>query len=548
MPDRITITPASGMQTIDAGYALVHADTIIAATNDVLQCRPENTSFSLAVGDRSTSGPIADLGISAGMHSARLKTAQGKKEVRLVLVEPECVCRRFGARETSLAYDLPVIIGPGLGDEAERKVAWDDLWQSGPHTDVVVDFDADYKLIFWRGAGYVPAWAVDNILTTNFFAETVEPGVYRDCCEPMSDRECRYSQVRILHSSEARCIVHWRYALCDADYRICRDYWVDEYIHVYPDGVAMRNCTLALDPEDPDVWQPCPRTGENVPIAMMAGVPGKRSFSNTEFITVNPPGLRSEDVTPPEALTMLDLEQFSESYVWPEPPDFGSEPLPGLDQTIFRMNYRNRQALFLTTGSEALDVRLQANVGMRYMASADVSEDWWDRSCEVPGRFADFIHWPVTRGHWTRSITDPAMIADRPTHTFLGYAINRAVKVTENGAATWAWFCGMAPDSDAQLRSIARSWHQPGAVAGARYDRLEAAYHVESSTPLKVSSNDVHRATFVLPGVAREKVAMRVNSKEIACAVGVEETGEAVRTVITAKETLPAGSEIEFMT
>ncbi len=540
------ITSASGIQPIDAGYGLIHADTIIATTCDELQPGEEGLPFSLSVGERTTSGPVSELGLGTGTYAASLKMGSDAVDVTLILGEPDCVRRNFGARETGLAYGHPVVIGPGLEEAADRYVDWDSLWKDGPHTDVVVDFDAGYKLMFWRGTGYVPAWAADNILTTNFFAETVVPGVYRDCCEPMSDRECRYSKVRILHSSPARCVVHWRYALCDADYRIYEDTWVDEWITVYPDGVAVRNCTIHLDASDPINWQECPRTGEKIPIAMIGGMQGKRSFSNTEFITVNPPGLCSDDVMPPGALSLLDLKDFHETYTWPDVPDFAAEPAPQLDRTVFRMNYRDRQNLFLTTGPEALEVRLQARLGMRYMAYPDVSQDWWDRGCELPGRFADFIHWPVTRGHWTRSIEDSAMYADRPTHTFLGYATNRAVRVAEDGAASWAWFCGMAPDDDDRLREVARSWHLPAGISGARYERLEGAYHVESQDGLELSDEPAHRATFVLPGVLDEGIALLVNGREFAAAVGVEEDDSGIRTIVTAVDTIPAESTVAF--
>jgi hypothetical protein len=178
---------------------------------------------------------VADLGLGPGCYQALLaigaeRAAPTEKPVPLILLAPDRVVRRFGARGVSLEYDRPVIVGRAPWGGDVRKVSWPSLWKTGACPDIVVDFAADYKLIFWRGAGYVPAWAAGNVLTTNFFVETVEPGVYRDCCEPMSDRECRYSHVRLLYSSPARAVIHWRYALTDSAYTICRDYWVDELL------------------------------------------------------------------------------------------------------------------------------------------------------------------------------------------------------------------------------------------------------------------------------------------------------------------------------
>jgi hypothetical protein len=451
---------ASNASPIDAGFGLTHASTLVSTTDDVFES-VTGVAVALSVNGRSTCGRIAELELGPGSYEAEvcMDAAGGtapRTVARLILIDAAQVKRAFGARYTSLDYDQPVVVGPGLGEGEDRYVPWSSLWEDGPHQDVVIDFDGPHKLIFWRGTGYVPAWAVDNVLTTNFFAETVEPGVYRDCCEPMSDRECRYSRVRIVHSSPARAVIHWRYALCDADYRICRDYWVDEMLYVYPDGVAVRNCTIHLDPNDPDIWVTCATTGRRMPVPMTSGVPGKRSFSNTEFITVNPPGSSSEAVTPAEAFTILDLEDFEQTVAWPRPPDFKEESMPMLEHYLYRMNYRDRPGVFLTTHTEGLKLLFQANEGMAYLAFDDVTRDYWDRSTAVPGRFADFIHWPITRGHWTRSISDAAMYLDRPTHTFLGYSTADAVHVTEQGDATWRWFCGMVPLDQKGLRARAQ--------------------------------------------------------------------------------------------
>ena len=449
------------MCAVDAGYGLVHADTIVATTNDVLRVEPAELALSVRVGDHETSGPIEALHLSTGVHEACLslrKVDDGivERAVRLVVVDPSCVRRTFGARYASLDYDSPVIIGPGLGDAEERTVAWDELWGQSELQDVVVDFEGPYKFVLWRGTGYVPSWTANNVMTTNFFAETVEPGVFRDCCEPMSDRECRYGRVRIVESGNERAVIHWRYPLCDAVYAICRDYWVDEMLTVYPDGVVERNCTLHLDPDDEQVWQTCPDTGRRIPCSMVTGAEGKRTFSNMEFITVNAPGSCSEDVTPPGAFTMLDCAGFEETYEWPNPPDYGKQPFPRLNEYIFRMNYRNRPGTFLACPGDAVHLLFQSNTGMRYVAAGKVENDRWETVEDLPGRFADFIHWPITRGHWTTALTDPALYKDRPTHTFLGFANNLPVKVKDDGSATWRWLCGIAPNDDEMLRALVR--------------------------------------------------------------------------------------------
>lgn len=127
---------------------------------------------------------------------------------------------------------------------------WDKQWRIGPDADVVVRFgDGRHHMIFWRGTNYIPHWVTDNdIWYNNEFNETWPT---RGCSEPMSDKQCRYSHVRIIESHPARVVVHWRYALNDVDYKIAWPDkmtgwgdWTDEYYVIYPDAVGTRVITL----------------------------------------------------------------------------------------------------------------------------------------------------------------------------------------------------------------------------------------------------------------------------------------------------------------
>ena len=78
---------------------------------------------------------------------------------------------------------------------------WDRRWRVGDHPDVLVRFDkADYRVVFWRGTNYIPCWVSgDGIWYTNEFNETWGNGA-TGCAEPMSDKHCAYSHVRIIES------------------------------------------------------------------------------------------------------------------------------------------------------------------------------------------------------------------------------------------------------------------------------------------------------------------------------------------------------------
>ena len=111
----------------------------------------------------------------------------------------------FGAFYTTLTFDK----------------AWDETRRSGPDSDVVVRFaDLPTRLVFWEGTNYVPAWVTEN--NRWYSDEFLEVYGRPRCpdgedCEPMSDKQSRYSRVRILESGPARAVIHWRYALSEVE-------------------------------------------------------------------------------------------------------------------------------------------------------------------------------------------------------------------------------------------------------------------------------------------------------------------------------------------
>ncbi|MCK4750404.1 MAG: hypothetical protein KAT15_25280, partial [Bacteroidales bacterium] len=102
---------------------------------------------------------------------------------------------------------------------------WDKKWRVGPDPDVVVRFPDDvHKFVFWRGNNYIPHWVTEKgFWFNNEFNET---WFSEGSAEPMSDKQCRYSHVRIIESNDARVVIHWRYALNDVKYDIA---WPDAY-------------------------------------------------------------------------------------------------------------------------------------------------------------------------------------------------------------------------------------------------------------------------------------------------------------------------------
>ncbi len=143
--------------------------------------------------------------------------------------------RKFGAFYTKLKYY------PG----------WDNLWPVDADPDIVVCFEkSPVKLIFWRGIRYGASWVSENEnWMSDQSVEAWDDGSNdrQGCFEHMQDRHCRFSHVRIIENSDARVVVHWRYAPVSAydntwrvDPKTGWECWVDEYYYIYPDGTAIR--------------------------------------------------------------------------------------------------------------------------------------------------------------------------------------------------------------------------------------------------------------------------------------------------------------------
>ena len=128
--------------------------------------------------------------------------------------------------------------------------------------------------------------------------------------EPMSDKQNRYSHVRIVENNEARTVIHWRYAQCECEHYLGNDPdpltgwtdWADEYFTVYPDGVAVRKDVAWTT--SPSAWH---------------------EFQET--IVINGAGTRPEDNIKPEALTIANMDGESDTYTWRDHPPVGKSRL-----------------------------------------------------------------------------------------------------------------------------------------------------------------------------------------------------------------------------
>jgi len=229
-------------------------------------------------------------------------------ERRLRPVAPKLDNAEFGASYGRLRYY----------DEYE------DTLRIGDFADVIVRFDLlPVTLMFAHTDQYIPVWATENGKLIG--DQSVEINAKNGFYEVMMDKQNRYSHVRILENSDARAVIHWRYALCDRFYEIARPDemtnwgdWVDEYFMVYPDGVVVRHWTYYTSTFGEDYLQ----------------------FQET--ILHPQPGQTCDADVEVKALTLMNMKGQSYTYSWADgvPPYFPEPEAANIQLVNTKSRYR----------------------------------------------------------------------------------------------------------------------------------------------------------------------------------------------------------------
>jgi Concanavalin A-like lectin/glucanases superfamily len=338
--------------------------------------------------------------------------------------------------------------------------AWDRRWRVGDHPDVVVRFDhEEYRLIFWRGTNYIPCWAsAEGIWYTNEFNETWGHGA-TGCAEPMSDKNCVYSHVRIIESSDARCVIHWRYALVDVmGVRPRKDPvtgwtdFTDEYHTIYPDGTGTRKITLhSTQSLDPHEFQ--------------------------ETIMVLGPGQTPQDVVEPEALTMANMAGEERTYSW----------IGGAPAVIDKPDRCNVQVVNSKSPTKPFLIVSDKNCLKRNLEPSDRPVfPVYRNEIRPPQLFPWWNHWPTAE---LPSDGRYAFAADRAAHSSLLTGMEWEDYEVTPTSRTRVHLQGLTRLRARDLVPLAKSWLRPAEMTvktkGARsagYDVLERAYRVDCGT------------------------------------------------------------------
>jgi hypothetical protein len=346
--------------------------------------------------------------------------------------------------------------GPGRFGAYYTHLKYDELWDAprrvGPDSDVVVRFDqSPIRLVFWQGTNYIPAWVTENgKWYTDEFMETWGTGCPDGGdCEPMSDKHNRYAHARIIESTPARAVVHFRYGLCEVEHYICANPdpytgwtdWGDEYYTVYPDGIAVRKQVL---------W--------SSNFQDVHGKPLGHEFQET--IIINPPGTRPEDNIQTNALTLANMNGETAEYSWlPHPPKLLDRPDHANIQVVnLKSNWKPFQIV------SPVDDKLKSYHGEK---SHSIFE-WWN-------------HWPVAQ---VKSSGIYAVAPDKPSHSSLSHIEGPPYAKTSD-SMTKIMLDGLTDRPVAELVPLAKSWLSPPAMTvsgesfqGQGYDPTQRAFIV----------------------------------------------------------------------
>jgi hypothetical protein len=246
----------------------------------------------------------------------------------------------------------------------------------------------------------------------------------------MSDKQSRYSHVSILENSDARAVVHWRYAQSEVEnYKGAHPDmmgwfdWADEYWTIYPDGVAVRKqVSRTTDVSKPHEWQ--------------------------ESIIINGPGQRPDDNINLDALTLANMKGESATYTWSPKTSKGFD-YPTGPRTLDKPQGANIQFVNLKSTWKPFQVVSPAHTSfdVYYGEKTFFTFECWN-------------HWPVSQ---IASSGRPCVAADRASSTSLSHIYWDPYETTDNTQSKLL-LAGLTTKLAGELLPFAKSWLTPATI------------------------------------------------------------------------------------
>jgi len=343
---------------------------------------------------------------------------------------------RFGAYYTKLKYY------PG----------WDRLWPVDQDPDIVVCFPGSaVKLVFWRGIRYGASWVSENEnWMSDQSVETWENAKSdrEGCFEHMQDRHCRFSHVRVIENTEARVVVHWRYApvsaydhTWNADPKTGWECWIDEYYYIYPDASAIRKVS----------WK--------------TGTLGElRQFQET--LALLHPGQIVSDLLEKDYVTVADYDGKTAKVSFVENPNV---PPYGPFSWDVTHPYTVQQYQFKSQNKPFICFEPGNKMSLRFENLASY------------GRASGCNHFPVGQARCDGRTT---LTSDRPSHCS-SFPISDPVIHEKGDREYWNGLYGMTDWTVPQVVAFGRAWALPAElvltdpdIRSEGYDRSQRCYQI----------------------------------------------------------------------
>jgi len=396
-----------------------------------------------------------------------------RKLPEISVINPE-----FGAFYTRLKYDED----------------WDRLWRDDKYPDIVITFPGQkYAMAFWKGTNYNL-----NLVTENgkwVGDQSVETWGNMGCSEHMSDKQNRYSHVRIIENHDARVVVHWRYALTDILYEIANTDpvtnwgdWADEYYTIYPDGIAVRHFIIHYGLQD--------------------------EYSITEPALFNNPGEKPEDNIMMTAVTLANLKGQVSSHSY--------ENWPG-----------DEDGKFKNSVSDAVlsVINLKSNVKPFYIYEPGTTIIPYGGGIrEIDYRYSNFHsrnHWPVSQVPCDGRFV---LAADRVTSSAITSPEPPLERNTDKKTLEGRFLMGLSEQSIDQLIPFAKFWLKTPKpeirsekLTYVGFSRNERAYIFRctergGAAEIELAGSKkrpVVNPAFVLKSWGKKRAIVRMNGKEM---------------------------------
>lgn len=402
--------------------------------------------------------------------------------------------------------------GPGIFGAYYTKLdyykEWDALWKVSEAADVLVRFDeTGSRFIFWRGTSFVPCWVTENgIWYTNEWLETWGRDV-KSCAEPLMDRQCKFSNVRIIENNDARTVIHWRYPLVDAFGTIAAvntdgiGEWGDEFYTIYPDQVSVRKIILHY----------------SKPL---------RKHDWLEQIIILPPGKYPSDVINPKELSLVNMQGDVKNYSFADDPQMVlREPL---NANIELINLKSKYKPFFIVSPDSF-TSAEGTYGSPFFRIYNAKMGKGYRPDPVPSIYGWWNHWPVAQvpgdGRWV-------MIPDRPSHFNLTTYVQWKDYEMNDRTKTRIMLHGLTDKKPEELTVLAKSWlDAPGLSIESDdfysygYDQRERAYVLDNRTgketaELKIklsgsSVNPIINPAFIIKNWGTQKSSLKINGTPV---------------------------------